>query len=281
MKDYVRKLLMVDDDDAFRLAVAPIIAGSRSYVITGADSGEAALEALQRERFDVVVLDYRMPGISGLRVLQWMNEQKIDTPVVMMTAAGSETVAVEAMKLGAYDYVRKDQIDIDHMGILIDGVVERYLFKKEKALRDAMEREHEKNLLAIETYHSTLASIAQMANNSLSMVSLNIGEYKTRLKPYVTDEGWRQFAQVFSSLKQEYRVVSTTVKAMLDMANVLHGNFTDANYLEIMQELMNGNVSGIQERGESKSSEEKLREKCEAQEKSTSSSDSKDLTKLE
>lgn len=141
----VRTLLMVDDDDAFRIAMKQAISESGKYKVRSADSGESALEALQHDQFDVIVLDYRMPGISGLNVLQWMHEQKIDTPVVMMTAAGSESVAVEAMKLGAYDYVRKEQIDIDHIGILIDGVVERHLFRKEKEHREAIEREREKS----------------------------------------------------------------------------------------------------------------------------------------
>lgn len=276
MKDKMRTLLLVDDDDAFRTAIGAEIAENGRYVITSADSGEAALQALQHDTFDVIILDYRMPGISGLNVLQWINEQKIDTPVVMLTAAGSEMVAVEAMKLGAYDYVRKDQIDIDHIVILIDGVIERHSFKKEKALRVAIERERERNLLAIETYHSTLSSIAQMANNSLSMVSLNIGEYKSRLKPYVTDDGWQQFAQVFNELNKEYRVVATTVKAILDMANILHGNFSHTNYLETMQELMNANTSGILGRGESISSAAKPEESGEAKKKSTIVSNNKE-----
>ena len=248
MKSTKRRLLLVDDDDAFRLALMHEIDRGERYLVQAADSGEAALEALQGDRFDVVILDYRMPGISGLAVIQWMNERRIDTPVVMMTAAGSETVAVEAMKLGAYDYVRKDQIDVDHICILIDGVVERYLFKKEKALRKALERQHEKSLVIVETYHSTLASIAQIVNNSLSVVSVSIREHEAKLKPYVTEGGSRRFTQVFKDLKQEHRVVASTVKAMLDMANVLHGNFTEINYVEKMQESMDANLKGIQER---------------------------------
>jgi ActR/RegA family two-component response regulator len=261
MKSDMRTLLMVDDDEAFRKALKDEIDRNGKYVVHSADSGEAALEALKHEHFDVVILDYRMLGLSGLNVLQWMNEQRMDTPVVMMTVAGSETVAVEAMKLGAYDYVRKDQIDIDHIGILIDGVVERYLFRREKVLRDAIEHEHKMNLVGIETYHSTLASIAQIVNSSLSMVSLTIRKYESTLKPYVTDEGRQRFSRVFSELKQEYGVVASTVKAMLDMANVLHGNFTDIDYEEKMQELMNGSLQAIQELEASNSSGEKLDEK--------------------
>jgi CheY-like chemotaxis protein len=245
----VRTLLMVDDDDAFRIAMKQALSTGGKYRVRSADSGEAAIEALQHDRFDVILLDYRMPGISGLNVLQWMHEQKIETPVVMMTAAGSEGVAVEAMKLGAYDYVRKEQVEIDHIGILIDGVYERYMFRKEKERREAIEREREKSLVAIETFHSTLASIAQIVNNSLSMVSLNIQEHETKVRPFVSDEGEQRLAQVFADLKQEYSVIASAVKSMLDMANVLHGNFTDANYTQHLHEMLNGNLKNAQQRG--------------------------------
>jgi CheY-like chemotaxis protein len=243
-----RTLLLVDDDDAFRIAMKQAMSASGKYRVRSADSGEAAVEALQHDRFDIVLLDYRMPGISGLNVLQWMHEQKLDTPVVMMTAAGSESIAVEAMKLGAYDYVRKEQVDVDHVGILVDGVIERYLFRKERDRREAIEREREKSLIAIETFHSTLASIAQIVNNSLSMVSLNIQEHESKIKPFVSDEGERRLAHVFADLKQEYSVIASAVKSMLDMANVLHGNFTDVNYTQRLNEMLNGNLRDAQTR---------------------------------
>ena len=243
-----RTLLMVDDDDSFRIVMKQALSAGGNYRVRSADSGEAALEALQHDRFDVILLDYRMPGISGLNVLRWMHEQKIDTPVVMLTAAGSEGVAVEAMKLGAYDYVRKEQVEIDHIGILIDGVYERYMFRKEKERREVIEREREKSLVAIETFHSTLASIAQIVNNSLSMVSLNIQEHKAKLLPFVTDGGEQRLERVFADLKQEYSVIASAVKSMLDMANVLHGNFTDVNYTQHLHEMLNSNLKNAQGR---------------------------------
>jgi CheY-like chemotaxis protein len=242
----MRRLLLVDDDDDFRAALTEEIERTGKYIVDSADCGEAALEVLDRDSFDVVILDYKMPGISGLSVLRWMSETNIDTPVVMMTMAGSESVAVEAMKLGAYDYVRKEEIDINHIGTLIDGLVERYLLKREKILRAALEHRHEMGLVTIETYHSTLASIAQVVYNSLAMVSLTLRRYESTLKPHVTDEGKRIFAQTFEALKQEYDVVEAAVKSMLDMANVLHGNFTASDYTERMKELMDVNLRAMQ-----------------------------------
>ena len=254
----VRSVLLADDDDAFRTAIKQVLASTGKYRVRACDSGEGAVEALQQERFDVVIVDYKMPGMSGLNVLQWMHEQKIDSPVIMLTAAGSESVAVEAMKLGAYDYVRKEHVEIDHIDILMSGVFERYLFRREKARREAIEREREKGLIAVETFHSTLASIAQIVNNSLSMVSLNIQEHETELKPFVTEPGQVRLAQAFSEIRQEYSVISSAVKSMLNMANVLHGNFTDTNYTSQLQETMSDNLRTLQQQAISQPVPKKL-----------------------
>jgi DNA-binding NtrC family response regulator len=128
------RLLIVDDEDAFRLALKSAMTDS-GYLVESCDCGEAAINLLHASLFDVILLDYRMPGISGLNVLQWMLEQKMETPVIMLTAVGSENIAVEAMKLGAYDYFAKDTIDIFHLPIAINSAYERYLFKKEKTLK--------------------------------------------------------------------------------------------------------------------------------------------------
>ena len=61
-----------------------------------------------------------------------MYEQKNETPVLMLTAAGTENIAVEAMKFGAYDYIRKEQLQFEVLPILINGVYQQFLFRKEK-----------------------------------------------------------------------------------------------------------------------------------------------------
>lgn len=243
----IRSVLLVDDDDSFRSVIKQVLTSTGKYRVRPCESGEQAIEMLRQERFDVVIVDYKMSGLTGLNVLQWMHEEKIDTPVIMMTAAGSESVAVEAMKLGAYDYVRKEHVDIDHIDILLSGVYERYLFRKEKDRREAIEREREKSLVAVETFHSTLASIAQIVNNSLAMVSLNIQEHETELRPFVTDPGQVRLTKAFAEMKQEYSVIASAVKSMLNMANVLHGNFTDANYTSRLQETMSDNLKTLQQ----------------------------------
>ncbi len=214
------RLLIVDDEDAFRLALESAMADS-GYAVESCDCGEAAINLLRVSHFDVVILDYRMPGISGLNVLQWMHEQKMETPVIMLTAAGSESLAVEAMKLGAYDYFAKDTIDIFHLPIAINSVYERFLFKKEKMRSQLNEQTREKNLKAAELFHATLSSLSYIVNNSLSLLVLNIQEDMQSLLPNVKEKARAEFMQAFNVIAQDMNVISVSVRAMLNLSEAM------------------------------------------------------------
>ncbi|MBI3005406.1 MAG: response regulator [Ignavibacteriales bacterium] len=243
----VLDVLIVDDDGPFRLVLKEILSSTRQHTVVVCESGEKALEFLQRQAFDVVLLDYKMAGISGLNVLQWMHEQKMEIPVIMLTAAGSENIAVEAMKLGAYDYVRKENIDLHHVPVIVNGVYERYQFRKERERREMVERERSKSLVAIETFHSTLASLTQILDNSLSVASLNIEKYQSELTAHVKNEGRRDFEKAFKEIQQQFSVIQSAIKSMLRTANLLHGNFSDSKYTAQLEQNVNGTLKTAQQ----------------------------------
>jgi DNA-binding response OmpR family regulator len=236
------RLLIVDDEDAFRLALESAMTDS-GYVVESCDCGEAAINLLRASHFDVVILDYRMPGISGLNVLQWMHEQKMETPAIMLTAVGSETLAVEAMKLGAYDYFAKDTIDIFHLPIAINSAYERFLFKKEKMRNQLNEQTHEKNLKSAELFHATLSSLSSIVNNSLSLLVLNIQEDMQSLLPNVKEKARAEFMQAFNAIAQDMNVVSVSVRAMLNLSEAMCKQIETSedmlNFQNLLQEEMN------------------------------------------
>jgi two-component system NtrC family response regulator len=99
-------VLVIDDEPAHRLMVR-VVLGDADFKVLEADNGSSGLATLRAKPVDVVLLDMRMPGMSGLDVLQKMHEEAITTPVIMLTAFGNVGSAVEAMKIGAWDYLTK------------------------------------------------------------------------------------------------------------------------------------------------------------------------------
>ncbi len=100
------KILVVDDEEAVRNLLQRILEEVGYDVVTAAN-GQEALDKVSQLNAGVVLLDIKMPGMSGIEVLQQITTNWPETCVVMATAAGDAQTAVEAMKAGAYDYITK------------------------------------------------------------------------------------------------------------------------------------------------------------------------------
>ncbi len=133
------KILVVDDEPDFCEAVRDLLEGN-GFSVTEAYDGDQALAAYKRERPDVVLLDVRMPGQSGLEVLKDIGQQTHDALVIMTTAVDEVATAVEAMKLGAYDYLVKP-ISNEHLNATLDRAREHFALKQEVERRRALQRD--------------------------------------------------------------------------------------------------------------------------------------------
>ncbi len=101
-----KRILIVDDEPNVRLVFRTALA-TLGAEIAVAEDGEQALERLERQEFDLVLLDLKMPHVDGLETLRRLRDRDDDTPVVIVTAHGDVPHAVEAMKLGAIDFLSK------------------------------------------------------------------------------------------------------------------------------------------------------------------------------
>jgi len=117
------KIFIVDDELIMRKSLSGWLERD-GYEVDTAESGEEALEKLKETRFDLLLVDIKMEGISGLDVLKHVRENDPDVAVVMITAYGSISTAIEAIKNGAYDYLLKP-FDPDELGVLIEKIVEQ------------------------------------------------------------------------------------------------------------------------------------------------------------
>jgi DNA-binding NtrC family response regulator len=100
------RILIVDDDDVSCRLFTEVLDGE-GYAVRQAYSGEEALERLRSEPYDLLLVDVRMPGMTGLDVTRIMRQEQPQLPIIVMTAFGSIETAVEAIQEGAFDYVSK------------------------------------------------------------------------------------------------------------------------------------------------------------------------------
>src|SRR5437762_12188066 len=100
------RLLLIDDEADVQYSFRRIF-DSPEIELIAASSGEEGLRALGRVKPDLVIMDVRMGGINGLETLRRLRQSDAKLPVIMMTAYGTSQTAIEAMKLGAYDYLLK------------------------------------------------------------------------------------------------------------------------------------------------------------------------------
>jgi two-component system response regulator AtoC len=117
-----KSVLICDDDEGMRDTIAAIL--RRDYRILAASTGESALTLLEREEVDVVLLDVRLPGISGFDVLRIVKENYSLVECIMISAINEVETAVQAMKYGAYHYITKT-FDYDELRSLVRNACER------------------------------------------------------------------------------------------------------------------------------------------------------------
>jgi two-component system response regulator AtoC len=136
-----RKILVVDDEENFRHILSVILKKER-YEVETASNGEEALQRISNSTFDQVLCDIRMPGMDGLDFLKEVRKTEADANVIMMSAYGTLDTAVEAMKLGAYDYISKP-FKPDEIILTLKKAEERERLRKENEhLRKEVKREY-------------------------------------------------------------------------------------------------------------------------------------------
>ena len=136
--DAAKTVLIADDDQAIRGLLQSFLEGE-GFRTVEVKAGRDVIPAINRNRPDLVIMDIRMPGMSGLEVLDQMKRLHIDDiPVLMMTAYGTSNAAIEAMKRGAYDYVTKP-FELDDLLLTVKRTLDhRDLAKRVRAVDETI-----------------------------------------------------------------------------------------------------------------------------------------------
>ncbi len=218
------KVLIVDDEESFRMSLEMALNITKEFGVQSCGSAAAARNILNENAFDVIILDYSMPEENGIELLRWLQTNGNTTPVIMVTAAGSEAVAVEAIKLGAYDYFRKDQIDIDKLPLAIMSAHERFLYRKELDRREREQqlmKEKEKDLESLRTFETTVTSISEFVENSLYAHLKSLQHFEEELSGHLPKEGKQLSKERFAELRQSIEVISDGMTSMRDLTTLV------------------------------------------------------------
>ena len=131
MTEQLLNVLIVDDEPTYRIVLTQTLKGC-GHTTEACESGDDAISLLQKNKYDVVLLDYKMPGTSGINVLQWMYGMKMDVPVILITGYGSEEIALEAWKWGARDYFVKGKSDMSQLPELVLKVYKQVILERQR-----------------------------------------------------------------------------------------------------------------------------------------------------
>ena len=123
------KILVIDDERAIRNSLKEILS-DEGYAVETAENGEEGLQAADKEKYDVIFCDIKMPGMDGIEVLGKLVEAGIETPVVMISGHGDIDTAVECIKKGAFDFIQKP-LDLNRILITIKNATEKVSLVKE------------------------------------------------------------------------------------------------------------------------------------------------------
>lgn len=163
------KVLIVDDEKRVRFAFSESLKEGGFSTIEASD-GREALKIFMKEKPDTVLLDYKMPGMDGIETLQELKKTDPDIPIIMITAHGDIPVAVEAVKLGAYDFITKPP-DFEKLIITIKRAVEkRELENRIKNLNEAVDNSLELMLGKSPNMKPVIRQIYQVASSDFSVV---------------------------------------------------------------------------------------------------------------
>jgi len=135
-------ILIVDDEPGVRSALSGVLR-DEGYEVESAESGEACLDRLARQAYDVVVLDIWLPGMDGLATLSRMRERQIDSQVVIISGHGNVESAVRAIKMGAFDFVEKPLSLEKTVLVVRNALRQRNLEAENLALRAKVDAQHQ------------------------------------------------------------------------------------------------------------------------------------------
>jgi len=244
------KVLIVEDESLIRWSLRQKFE-ERGYEVSEAENGTAALKALDDGIFDLIMLDYKLPDMTGLEILRRACSEDDDSVVIMMTAYSTIENAVEAIKLGAFDYITKP-FQMEHLLFTADKALETTRLRREvRELRRRLEKEYGTDTIIGRDPEllKLLELVNQVSRTGVSTVFLR-GDTGTgkdlfaRVIHYNSDRAGRPFVNITCTALSESLLES-------ELFGHERGAFTDAKMLKKgLFELADGGTIYLDEIGD-------------------------------
>jgi signal transduction histidine kinase len=174
------QVLIADDEDPLRTTISAWLE-DEGFEVEQAVDGTEAIKKTQIKDFDIALLDIKMPGVNGLEVLRYIRKNSSQTEIVMMTGMSDVSMAVEAMKLGAKEYLTKP-IDMDQLVPQLKGIMHAH--NAEDRIR-RLQSEHTARLLY--DLHNPIAGLRQSIGYLLKGMAGSLGDHQKELLGYMTN----------------------------------------------------------------------------------------------
>lgn len=182
-------ILVIDDSADIRHFLREDVLEPAGYVVLTAPDGQSGLERALAERPDLIILDVNMPRMTGLEVLEALQKGEINIPVILLTAYGSESVAVQAFRLGVRDYIRKPFEVKEVLQAIERALNENRLQQEREVLLQRLETTNEQLEQRI-TELTTLYAVGQSVTSLLDQDKLLNRVVEAAVYMAGADEGW-------------------------------------------------------------------------------------------
>jgi DNA-binding NtrC family response regulator len=243
-------ILIIEDEKLVRWSLKERLK-KEDYEVLEAETGDAGMEILGQNLVDLILLDYRLPDMTGLDVLKKTMVAWPETPVILMTAYSSVDSAIEAMKLGAYDYINKP-FNLDEMVVTIGRALESSRLRREvRHLRDEQQKHYGlSNIIGRSPAMQEVFQLIEKIARSQATTILITGESGTgkdlvaKAIHYASDRANQPFMNITCSALPESLLES-------ELMGHERGSFTDARFLKKgLFELADGGTVFLDEIGD-------------------------------
>jgi CheY-like chemotaxis protein len=206
-------ILVIDDNPEIVRFLERILT-PLGYDVIGAANGQSGLDMVTTRAPDLIMLDMKMPCMNGLEVLTALRQIGCQAPVIFMTVHGSESIAVEAFRLGVRDYLIKP-FSIEEVQQAIDRALQEARLAREK-------EELARDLIASETVRQTVVTLAHHINNHLTALGGNLALLQESLSGIVQDSrvSVTKIEAVLRALQRVTKVQQTTYHGQIRMIDI-------------------------------------------------------------